>query len=98
MKRYNKSSLKKKIVFEKWHWYWYFKDKMILNGQNNIGIELYMSELVDLDLLHLFLHLTMAKLWPRSSEAQNDLDHDRSRSKSPKMVKTISEMNSPHPK
>ena len=53
-----------KIVFEKWHWHWYFKDKMILNGQNNVRNELYMSALVDLDLLHLFLLLTMAKLWP----------------------------------
>ena len=69
---------------------------MVLNGQNNIRNELYMSELVDLDLLHLFLPLTMAKLWLRSSEVQNDLEHDLSRSKSPKMVKTISEMNSPH--
>ena len=69
---------------------------MILNGQNNIRNELYMSELVDLDLLNLFLRLTMAKLWPRSSVAQNDLDHDLSRSKSPTMVKTIPEMNSPH--
>ena len=73
-----------------------FEDKMILNGQNNIRNELYMSELVDLDLQHLFLLLTMAKLWPWSSELQNDLDHDLLRSKSPNMVKTISEMNSPH--
>ena len=37
---------------------------MILNDQNNVRNELYMSELVDVDLLHLFLLLTMAKLWP----------------------------------
>ena len=33
---------------------------MILIGQNNIRNELYMSELVDLDVLHLFLNLK----WP----------------------------------
>ena len=70
---------------------------MILNGQNNIRNELYMSELVELNLLHQFLPLTMAKLWPQSTEVQNDLDHDLSRSRSPEMVITISEMNSPHP-
>ena len=41
---------------------------MILNGQNNIRKELYMSELVDLDLLGVFLTPTMAELWPWSSE------------------------------
>ena len=69
---------------------------MILNGQTNIRNELYMSELAELDLLHQCLTLTMAKLWLWSSEVQNDLDHDLSRSKSTKMVKTMSEMNSPH--
>ena len=37
---------------------------MILNGQNIIRNELYMLELVDLDLLHMFLPLTMANIWP----------------------------------
>ena len=36
---------------------------MILQGQNNIIIELYKSEWVEVDLLHLFLLLSMAKFF-----------------------------------
>ena len=60
---------------------------MILNGQNNIRNELYMSELVDLDLLDVFLTPTMAELWPWSSEKQNDLDHDLQGQDNPKCSK-----------